>query len=162
MWKFCGKAQFPHKLGRIARIPHYGGLSALLKRLNLRQEKDVTTSTLAEFAEVALKDNIFTFKEKTLKQKRCTVICTKFARPFSILFMAKLEEEILSEIDLKSYLWWRYIDRIFFLYEHEEEKLKEFIEIHGRIVSNLDQLLGCCSFPYRWKSCYRLICKTYR
>ena len=128
MWKFCGKAQFPHKLGRIARIPHYGGLSALLKRLNLRQENDVTTSTLAEFAEVALKDNIFTFKEKTLKQKRCTVICTKFARPFSILFMAKLEEEILSEIELKPYLWWRYIDDIFFLWEHGEEKLKEFIE----------------------------------
>ena len=110
MCKFCGKAQFPHKLGRIARIPHYGGLSALLKRLNLRQEKDVTTSILVEFVEVVLKDNIFTFKEKTLEQKRCTVICTKFARPFRLLLMAKLEKEILSEIELKSYLWWRYID----------------------------------------------------
>ena len=42
--------------------------------------------------------------------------------------MAELEEEILSEIELKPYLWWRYIDDIFFLWEHGEEKLKEFIE----------------------------------
>ena len=35
---------------------------------------------------------------------------------------------ILSEIELKPYLWWRYIDDMFFLWEHEKEKLKEFIE----------------------------------
>ena len=45
-----------------------------------------------------------------------------------MLFMAELEEEIFSEIELKPYLWWRYIDDIFFLWEHGEEKLKEFIE----------------------------------
>ena len=68
-----------------------------------------------KLAEVVLKTNIFTFKEKTLKQKRGTAIGTKFAPPYSILFMAELEGEILSEIELKPYLWWRYIDEIFFL-----------------------------------------------
>ena len=109
-------------VGLYPNIPHEEGLSALRKRLDLRQEKDVTTSTLAELAEVV------TFKEKTLKQKRGTAIGTKFAPPYSILFMAELEEEILSEIELKPYLWWRYIDDIFFLWEHGEEKLKRFIE----------------------------------
>ena len=42
--------------------------------------------------------------------------------------MAELEEEILSEIELKPYLWWRYIDDIFFLWEDGEEKLKEFTQ----------------------------------
>ena len=42
--------------------------------------------------------------------------------------MAELEEEILREIELKPYLWWRYVDDIFFLCEHGEEKLKKFIE----------------------------------
>ena len=115
-------------VGLYPNIPHEEGLSALHKRLDLRQEKDVTTSTLVELAEVVLKNNIFTFKEKTLKQKRGTAIGTKFAPPYSILFMAELEEEILSEIELKPCLWWRYIDNIFFLWEHGEEKLKEFIE----------------------------------
>ena len=58
--------------------------------------------------------------EKTLKQKRGTAIGTKFAPPYSILFMAELEEKILSEIEPKPYLWWRYIDGIFFLWEHGE------------------------------------------
>ena len=31
-------------------------------------------------------------------------------------------------MELKPYLWWRYIDDIFFLWEHGEKKLKEFIE----------------------------------
>ena len=115
-------------VGLYPNIPHEEGLSALRKRLDLRQEKDVTTSTLVELAEVVIKNNIFTFKEKTLKQKRGTAIGTKFAPPYSILFMAELEEEILSEIELKPYLWWRYIDDIFFLWEHGEEKLKGFIE----------------------------------
>ena len=50
---------------------------------------------LCHLAEVVLKNNIFKFGEKALKQKRGTAIETKFAPPYSILFMAELEEEIL-------------------------------------------------------------------
>ena len=74
------------------RNTHGEDLSALRKQLDLRQEKDVTTLTLVELAEVVLKNNIFTFKEKKLKQKWCTAIDIKFALPYSILFMAELEE----------------------------------------------------------------------
>ena len=42
--------------------------------------------------------------------------------------MAELEEEILRKAEFKPYLWWRYIDDIFFLWEHGEEKLKSFID----------------------------------
>ena len=52
-------------VGLYSNIPHDEGLSALRKRLDLRKEKDVTTSTLVELAEVVLKNNIFTFMEKT-------------------------------------------------------------------------------------------------
>ena len=75
-------------IGLYPNISHEESLSALHKRLDLRQEKDVTTSTPAELAEVVLKNNIFTFKENTLKQKRGTAIGTKFAPPYSILFLA--------------------------------------------------------------------------
>ena len=51
-------------VGLYPNIPHDEGLSALRKRLDLRQEKDATTSTLVELAEVVLKNNIFTFMEK--------------------------------------------------------------------------------------------------
>ena len=83
----------------LAYVPtfHMTRVCALRKRL----EKDFTTSALVELTEVVLKNNIFSFKEKSLKQKWVTAIGTKFAPPCSILFMAKLEEEILSEIELK-------------------------------------------------------------
>ena len=86
----------------------------------------VSTDTLVELAELVLKNNIFNFNERTLKQKRGTAIGTKFAPPYSILFMAELEEKILEIVE--PYLWWRYIDDIFFIWEHREEKLRNFVE----------------------------------
>ena len=110
-------------------IPHDEGMSVLQKRLELRREKKVSTSTLVKLTKVVLKNNVFTFGKKALKQLRGTAIETKFASPYSIRFMRKLEEEILWAVELKSYIWWRYIDDIFSIWEHGEEKLKEFIDV---------------------------------
>ena len=87
-------------------------------------EKYISSDTLCDLAEVVLK-NMF---KKTSKQKRGTAIGTKFAPPYSILFMAELEEEILQKAEFKPYLRWRYIDDVFFLWQHGEEKLKSFID----------------------------------
>ena len=46
-----------------------------------------------------LKNNVFTFGKKALKQLRGAAIGTKFAPPYSVLFMAELEEEILIEVE---------------------------------------------------------------
>ena len=55
---------------------------------------------LVELEEVVLRNNVFTFgKKKTLKQMQGTAIGTKLAPLYSILFMAKLEEEILREVE---------------------------------------------------------------
>ena len=91
-------------------------------------EKYISSDTLCDLAEVVLKNNILKFGKKTFKQKRETAIGTKFAPPYSILFTAELEEYILRKAEFKPYLWWRYIDDIFFLWEHGEEKLKSFID----------------------------------
>ena len=73
------------------------------------REKKVSTSTLAELVEVVLKNNAFTFVKKTLKELRGTAIGTKFVPRYSILFMAKFEEKILREVELRLYLLWQYI-----------------------------------------------------
>ena len=115
-------------VGLYPNIPHEEGLSALRKRLDNRMEKYISSDTLCDLAPVVLKNNIFKFGKKTLKQKRGTAIGTKFAPPYSILFMAELEEEILRKAEFKPYLWWRYIDDIFFLLEPGENKLKSLID----------------------------------
>ena len=55
-------------VGLYLNIPHNEGLSALQKRLELRREEKVSTSTLAELAEVVLKNNVFIFDKRTLNQ----------------------------------------------------------------------------------------------
>ena len=104
-------------VGLHRNILHDEGLSALRKRLNERDKKDVSTYTLVELAELILKNSIFNFNKKTLKQKRGTAIGTKFAPPYSILFMAELEENFFEKVDNKPYLWWRYIDDTFFIWD---------------------------------------------
>ena len=41
--------------------------------------------------------------------------------------MADLEEKILSASEKKPMIWWRYIDDIFFIWEHGEESLEKFL-----------------------------------
>ena len=50
------------------------------------------------------------------------------APPYAIIFMASLEEYILSNSFLKSLFWWRCIDDIFMIWEHGEEKRQKFLE----------------------------------
>ena len=47
--------------------------------------------------------------------------------------MWELEEKILEIVDNKTYLWWRYIDDIFLIWEHGEEKLRNFEETPNEI-----------------------------
>ena len=54
--------------------------------------KQISSDTLTELAEVVLKNNIFEFDKKTFKQKRGTAIAKKFAPPYAILFMKYFEK----------------------------------------------------------------------
>ena len=64
--------------------------------------------------------------------------------------MAKLKEEILRKAEFKPYLWWRYIDYIFFLWEHGKEKLNSFIDninkIHATVKFTADWLKTSVDF----------------
>ena len=82
-------------VGLHPNIPHEESLVSIRKHY-----KEVTTVTLVELADVVLTNNYFQFLDKTFKQKRDTARGTKFAPPYSILFMADLEKRLLSDIDL--------------------------------------------------------------
>ena len=82
-------------VGLYPNIPHDEGFPFLKKDfLDSRIDKQITTDTLIELAELALKNNIFEFSDKTYKQIRGTAICPKCAPLHAVLFMAALEEKI--------------------------------------------------------------------
>ena len=113
---------------RYPNIPRGEGLASLRRFLETRDNKQISSDTLTELAEVVLKNNIFEFDEKTFKQKRGTALGTTFAPPYAIVFMPDFEEKMLDSFEKKPMIWWRYIDDIFFIWEHGEESLKVFIE----------------------------------
>ena len=65
-------------VGLYLNILHKQCLSALRKQLDNRMEKYISSDALCDLAEVVLKNNIFKFGKKILKQKRGTAIGTKF------------------------------------------------------------------------------------
>ena len=115
--------------GLYPNIPHEEGLVSVRKFLDARTEKKVTTETSLELAEIILKNNIFQFNEKTLRQLKGTAIGTKFVSPYPIIFMADFEERIFKDIDLQPRIWWRYTNDTFFIWEHGEDFFRRFIEI---------------------------------
>ena len=82
---------------------------------------------MIELSELVLKNNIFECSDKTYKEICRMAIGTKFAQPYAVLFMAALQEKILNKIKKKPNVWWGYIYYIFFIWEHGEELLKEFL-----------------------------------
>ena len=56
-----------------------------------------------------------------------TAIGTKFAPANANLFMTRLEERLLNASPDKPLVWMRFIDDVFFIWTHGEEKLKFFI-----------------------------------
>ena len=113
-------------LGLYPNIPHeqvcINKMSALTKWLENRNKKYISNDTVTDLAKVVLKNNTLTFVKNTLELKQGTAIGTKFALPYSILFMTDLAEEIIKESEYKPYLWWRYDDDIFLLCEDGENK----------------------------------------
>ena len=67
-------------------IPHDEGLAFLKDFSYSRFDKQVTTGTLIELAELVLKNNIFEFSDKTYKQIRETTIGTNFAPPLRTVY----------------------------------------------------------------------------
>ena len=92
-------------VGLYPNTPHGEGLTSLGRFLETRDNKQISSDTLTELAEVVLKNNTFEFDEKTFKQKRGTAIGTKFAPPYVILFMADFEEQTLESFEKKPMIY---------------------------------------------------------
>lgn len=89
-------------------IPHEECLASVRSKI-LRSKDGV------ELVEIVLRNDIFQFNEKALKQLPGTAISIKFTPPYAILFMVDLETNIFGNIKQQPRIWWRYIDDRFFL-----------------------------------------------
>ena len=128
-------------MGLYPSIPHEAGLRALREVLDKQDEKCIPTEDLDKMAEFVLKNNYFEFNSKIKQQVSRTAIGTKFALPYACLFMDKLETGFLETQQLQPLVWFKYMDGIFFIWTHGEEKLKIFL-------NRLNEFDPCIKFTY--------------
>ena len=115
-------------VGLYPNIPDEGGLKALENTLNRREDQSISSRSLMELAELSLKNNYFEHASKVFKQEQGTAIGAKFAPSYAIVYMGEFEENAIDDFPLKPWVWWRYIDDIFMIWEYGEETLNEFFE----------------------------------
>ena len=113
-------------VGLYPSIPLSDGLEALSVKLEERVDKSIATEDLLQMAKFVLKNNFFEFNSKIKQQVSDTAIGTKFAPPCACIFMDKFETDFLAAQVFKPRVWLRYIDDIFFVWTHGEEKLHDF------------------------------------
>ena len=85
----------------------------------------------------ALKNNFFEFNGDVKRQESGTAIGTKFAPPYTCIFMDAVEAEFLTSQYLQPFIWFCYIDDIVFIRTHGEEKLVQFLNELNNFHSNL-------------------------
>ena len=112
-------------------IDHDEGAEACHQRLEQRKNKAISSATLKSLILLVLRSTAFRFGNSIFKQVMGTSMGTPMAPNYANLFMAKFESDVISSYQqktgLKPYVWFRYIDDIFFIWTHGADTLDDFI-----------------------------------
>ena len=118
--------------------------------LDKRQQKNVPTEELVQMAVFVLKNIFFEFNGQIKQQISGTAIGTKCAPRYACIYMDKMEGEFVEKQRYKPFTWVRYIDNIFFIWTHDDHKLKSFLEnlnqLHSNIKFTMSQVQKVFSF----------------
>ena len=94
--------------------------------LDNRENKAVGTEDLMKKAGFVLQNNYFEFNGIVKQQISGTAVGTKFAPTYACIFMDKLETDLINTQEILALACYRYIDGIFVILTHWQEKLKVF------------------------------------
>ena len=108
--------------------PHNAGMKACEQALETRPSPTPLTTYLTRMIELILKLNNFSSNEEHYLKVQRTAMGTRMAPSYANLFMAKLEEDLLTWTLARPHTWWRYIDDIFAIWEHRRESLMTFLD----------------------------------
>ena len=109
-------------------IPQEDGIEKVTQFLRKKGAKESEIFICKTLLDHILKKNYFTFDDEMYLQVSGTAMGTRCAPNYAIIFMAELEENFLQSVQLKPRLWKRFIDDIFIIWSHGEDKLKEFLD----------------------------------
>ena len=80
---------------------------------------------------------MFEFNSKVYRQKSGTAIGTKFAPPYTCIYMDEVKQKVLETQSKKALFCWRYKDEIFFIWNHGEQELEQILKDFNNFNPNL-------------------------
>lgn len=112
-------------VGLYPHILHKAGPKAWQNMFEVREHKAMSTEDLVNILHFVLENNHVKFNGDIEKQIPGTAISTNFALPYVCIFMDKLKIKFLQSQRLQPLVWFRYINEIFFIWTHDEDKLEK-------------------------------------
>ena len=109
-------------------IPFDEGITASCEALAQSGHTNPPISDIKSLMSHVLTKNNFTFSDRHYLQIFGTAMGTRMAPSFACLFMTKLEQQMLDSAPCRPWIWWRYIDDVFFIWTSDEESLHTFID----------------------------------
>ena len=111
-------------------IPQEEGIDVVCRFYedHYEQKLPIPTNDLRELMRLILEENSFKFNEKHFVQTHGIAMGTKMAVAFSVIFMADLEKRLLAASPLKPFVWKRFIDDIFSLWNIPMEEVSIFVD----------------------------------
>ncbi|XP_033116641.1 uncharacterized protein LOC117116665, partial [Anneissia japonica] len=106
-------------------IPHDEGIAACEKFISTNDPAQ-SSPDISKLIKFILTHSNFVFHDKHYQQISGTAMGTKMAPCYANIFMAELEDRLLANSNPKPSYYCRYIDDIFFIWEHGIDKLNEF------------------------------------
>ena len=111
------------------QIPHEEGLKAAHDALNNKRlpNQNPKNKSIIELMKLVLTCNNFQFNKTNYLQLQGTAMGTRMAPSYATIYLSALEDKILDAYPLKPTVWKRFLDDIYFEWNHGEEELKKWL-----------------------------------
>ena len=141
-------------------IPIEEGIACVKKALS--EHTSTTTKNrpdkfLLILLQLTLLRNDFQFNEQTFLQIKGTAMGKKYAPAFANIFMHYWEQQALSSTNYTPLFWKRYIDDIFGIWPHSEDRLHNFVQHLNSINPNIKVTIS-----YNLHTVHFLDCNVYK
>ena len=131
-------------------IPHSDGIKACEIFVIENGFPSMEISSITKIIDFILTPKYFEFNDKSYTQTHGTAMGTKMAPTYANIFMWNCKKHLLDSCTDQPFLYLRYVDDIFSIWQHGEDKLEQFHAYVNSMQPNINLTLtsSATNIPY--------------
>ncbi|CAC5402835.1 unnamed protein product [Mytilus coruscus] len=94
-----------------------------------RSDISISTEDVLKMMDLVIENNNFSFNGKHFLQTEGTAIGSHLGMNYACTYLGQWEENLFQNSNLQPYSYWRYVDDIWGIWEHDLDELKNFLRI---------------------------------